>query len=87
MEFTRNGGYALVSVWQDDGAVIIYYAATLEEGIRLPMRNPSGKYSVWNKITFSEGASHQCVSRRFCITLPTQHVCVANFASSVKVMP
>ncbi|MDK3073325.1 cytochrome D1 domain-containing protein [Sedimentitalea sp. JM2-8] len=58
VEFTRDGRYALVSVWEDDGAVIVYDAATLEEVRRLPMRKPSGKYNVWNKITFSEGTSH-----------------------------
>ncbi len=58
VEFTRDGKYALVSVWEDDGAVIVYDAATLEEVKRLPMRKPSGKYNVWNKITFSEGTSH-----------------------------
>lgn len=58
VEFTRDGSHALVSVWEDDGAVIVYDAATLEEVKRLPMRKPSGKYNVWNKITFSEGTSH-----------------------------
>lgn len=58
VEFTRDGRYALVSIWEDDGAVIVYDAATLEELRRLPMRKPSGKYNVWNKITFSEGTSH-----------------------------
>ena len=58
VEFTRDGRFALVSVWEDDGAVIVYDAATLEEVRRLPMRKPSGKYNVWNKITFSEGTSH-----------------------------
>ncbi len=58
VEFTRDGRYALVSVWEDDGAVIVYDAKTLEEVTRLPMRKPSGKYNVWNKITFSEGTSH-----------------------------
>ena len=58
VEFTRDGRYALVSIWEDDGAVIVYDAATLEEVRRLPMRKPSGKYNVWNKITFSEGTSH-----------------------------
>jgi hypothetical protein len=57
-EFTRDGRHALVSVWEDDGAVIVYDAATLEEVKRLPMRKPSGKYNVWNKITFSDGTSH-----------------------------
>jgi DNA-binding beta-propeller fold protein YncE len=58
VEFTRDGSHALVSVWEDDGAVIVYNARTLEEVTRLPMRKPSGKYNVFNKITFSEGTSH-----------------------------
>lgn len=58
VEFTKDGRFALVSVWEDDGAVIVYDATTLEEIRRLPMRKPSGKYNVWNKITFSEGTSH-----------------------------
>jgi cytochrome c553 len=58
VEFDRYGKYALVSVWEDDGAVIVYDAATLEEVKRLPMSKPSGKYNVWNKITFSAGTSH-----------------------------
>ncbi len=57
-EFDRDGRHVLVSVWEDDGAVIVYDAATLEEVKRLPMKKPSGKYNVWNKITFSEGTSH-----------------------------
>lgn len=58
VEFDRDGTHALVSIWEDDGAVIIYDAATLQEVRRLPMNKPSGKYNVWNKITFSEGTSH-----------------------------
>ncbi|MDQ2091769.1 nitrite reductase [Marimonas arenosa] len=58
IEFTRDGSHALVSIWEDDGAVIVYDAKTLEEVTRLPMRKPSGKYNVWNKITFSDGTSH-----------------------------
>ncbi|MCP5074163.1 MAG: cytochrome C oxidase Cbb3 [Rhodobacteraceae bacterium] len=58
VEFTRDGKHALVSVWEDDGAVIVYDAKTLEEVMRLPMHKPSGKYNIWNKITFSEGTSH-----------------------------
>jgi mono/diheme cytochrome c family protein len=57
-EFDRSGRHVLVSVWEEDGAVIVYDAATLEEVKRLPMRKPSGKYNVWNKITFSDGTSH-----------------------------
>ena len=57
-EFTRDGRHALVSIWEDDGAVIVYDARTLEEVRRLPMKKPSGKYNVWNKINFEEGTSH-----------------------------
>jgi mono/diheme cytochrome c family protein len=58
VEFDRHGRHALVSIWEDEGALIVYDAATLEEKRRIPMRKPSGKYNVWNKITFSEGTSH-----------------------------
>ncbi len=58
VEFTRDGRYALVSVWEMDGAVVVYDAATLEEVKRLPMVKPSGKYNVWNKISRDEGTSH-----------------------------
>lgn len=57
-EFTRDGRYALVSVWEEDGSLIVYDAKTLQEVRRLPMRKPSGKYNVWNKIRFEEGTSH-----------------------------
>ena len=58
VEFTRDGRYALVSVWEMDGALVVYDAATLKEVKRLPMRKPVGKYNVHNKITRSEGTSH-----------------------------
>ena len=58
VEFDRYGKYALVSVWEDDGALVIYDTATFKEVKRLPMRKPSGKYNVYNKINFSEGTSH-----------------------------
>ncbi len=58
VEFDRDGSHAFLSVWEDEGAIIVYDAKTLEEVTRLPMRKPSGKYNVWNKITFSEGTSH-----------------------------
>ena len=57
-EFTRDGSHVLVSLWEDEGAVVVYDAKTLEEVKRLPMRKPSGKYNVWNKITFEDGTSH-----------------------------
>ncbi len=58
VEFDRYGKHALVSIWEDDGALVIYDADTFSEVKRLPMRRPSGKYNVYNKITFSEGTSH-----------------------------
>jgi hypothetical protein len=57
-EFTRDGSRALVSIWEDDGAVIVFDTETQTELLRLPMRKPSGKYNVWNKITFEDGTSH-----------------------------
>ena len=58
VEFTRDGRHALASLWEDDGAVIVYDAQSLQEIKRLPMRKPVGKYNVWNKITREEGTSH-----------------------------
>jgi hypothetical protein len=58
VEFTRDGRHALVSIWDDDGAVVVYDAENFTEVTRLPMRRPSGKYNVFNKITLSEGTSH-----------------------------
>jgi DNA-binding beta-propeller fold protein YncE len=57
-EFTRDGRFALVSIWEMDGAVIVYDAATFKEIKRIPMSKPAGKYNVWNKITFEDGTSH-----------------------------
>ncbi|MEI6986798.1 MAG: cytochrome D1 domain-containing protein, partial [Rhodospirillaceae bacterium] len=58
VEFSRNGRYALVSIAETDGWLVIYDAATFEEVKRLPMCKPSGKYNVFNKITRSSGTSH-----------------------------
>ena len=58
VEFTKDGKYVLASLWDMDGALIIYDAVTLKEVKRLPMKKPVGKYNVWNKITKSEGTSH-----------------------------
>ncbi len=58
VEFDRYGRYALVSIWEQDGAVVVYDAETLREVKRLPMVKPSGKYNVHNKITLSAGTSH-----------------------------
>lgn len=58
VEFTRDGSHALLSIWDKDGALVIYDANTLEEVKRLPMKKPSGKYNVWNKTRLSSGTSH-----------------------------
>jgi len=58
VEFTRDGRYALASLWEMDGALVVIDAQTLKEVKRLPARKPVGKYNVWNKITRSEGTSH-----------------------------
>jgi mono/diheme cytochrome c family protein/DNA-binding beta-propeller fold protein YncE len=58
IEFTRDGRYALASVWENDGAIVVYDARTFKEVKRLPMSKPVGKYNVWNKISRSEGTSH-----------------------------
>jgi mono/diheme cytochrome c family protein len=58
VEFDRHGRHALVSIWEKEGALVVYDAATFAEVKRIPMSRPSGKYNVWNKITFSDGTSH-----------------------------
>ncbi|SPC20302.1 nitrite reductase [Cupriavidus taiwanensis] len=58
VEFTRDGRYALVSLMERDGAIVIYDAATLREVKRIPMDKPIGKYNVFNKTTRSAGTSH-----------------------------
>jgi hypothetical protein len=58
VEFTRDGRYVLASLWEMDGALIVFDAATFREVKRIPMRKPVGKYNVYNKITRSSGTSH-----------------------------
>lgn len=58
VEFDKDGRRALLSIWDMDGAVIVYDADTLTELKRLPMVKPSGKYNVSNKINRSAGTSH-----------------------------
>lgn len=58
VEFDQHGQHALVSIWDMDGAVVVYDAVDLQEKKRLPMIKPSGKYNVYNKITRSAGTSH-----------------------------
>lgn len=49
VEFTSEGDRALVSVWDDDGAVVVYDSKTLEEQLRIPFSMPVGKYNAANK--------------------------------------
>lgn len=58
VEFTKDGKYALLSIWDDDGELIVYDANTLEIVKRMPMKKPSGKYNVYNKINYERGTSH-----------------------------
>jgi len=57
VEFTRDGGFALASLWEQDGALIVFDAQTLREVKRIPMRKPVGKYNLHNKISRSAGTS------------------------------
>jgi hypothetical protein len=58
VEFSRDGSYALASIWEMDGAIVVYDAASFTEVKRIPMSKPSGKYNVFNKIFRSAGTSH-----------------------------
>ncbi len=58
VEFDRYGRYVLASLWEMDGAIIVFDAKTLAEVKRLPMKKPIGKYNVYNKVNRSDGTSH-----------------------------
>jgi cytochrome c553/DNA-binding beta-propeller fold protein YncE len=61
IEFTRDGKYALASLWErqaDGGALIVFDAQTFKEVKRIPMDKPVGKYNLYNKISRSAGTSH-----------------------------
>jgi hypothetical protein len=49
VEFTSDGARAFVSVWDDDGAVVVYDSNSLEELGRRPYAMPVGKYNAGNK--------------------------------------
>lgn len=54
--FTRDGRHALVSLSEIDGALLVHDARTLAEVARLPMRAPSGSYSVGDRVFGAGGA-------------------------------
>ena len=58
IEFTRDGKYAILSILEMDGQILIMDAKTFEPIKSLPMSRPIGKYNVYNKINLSEGTSH-----------------------------
>jgi mono/diheme cytochrome c family protein len=49
VEFTSDGARAFVSVWDDDGAVVVYDSTSLEELGRRSYAMPVGKYNAGNK--------------------------------------
>jgi len=49
VEFTGPGDRAMVSVWDEEGAVVIYDSNTLAEVMRIPFAMPVGKYNALNK--------------------------------------
>jgi hypothetical protein len=57
VEFTRDGKYALLSIRDKEGAVIVFDAATLQQVKRIPMNKPAGNYNVFNRIIRSVGSS------------------------------
>jgi dihydro-heme d1 dehydrogenase len=58
IEFNRDGSRALLSIWENDGGIIVYDSQTLDIVKRLAMSNLVGKYNVFNKINRSEGTCH-----------------------------
>ena len=57
VEFSADGRYAILSVWELEGEIIVYDAATLEVVKRLPMKKLS-KIQRPQQITRSDGTSH-----------------------------
>jgi len=49
VEFTREGSFALVSVAEEEGAVVVYDTRSLKPVKRLPFNKPVGKYNATNK--------------------------------------
>lgn len=43
---------------RNNGAIVVYDAATFAEVKRIPANKPVGKYNVFNKVTRSAGTSH-----------------------------
>ncbi len=52
IEFDYSGKQALISVWNNEGYVVIFDSSSLEEKKRLPFKMPIGKYNTYNKTHF-----------------------------------
>jgi DNA-binding beta-propeller fold protein YncE len=50
VSFSGDGKYALVSIWEEEGALVVYDSASLAEVKRIPMQRPTGKYPVVSQI-------------------------------------
>ena len=44
--FSADGKHALVSIWEEEGAIVVYDSGSLEVIKRIPMKRPTGKYWV-----------------------------------------
>lgn len=58
VEFSRDGKYVLLSISEIDGEILVYDSKKLNIIKRVPMKKPSGKYNVYNKISYAKGTSH-----------------------------
>jgi hypothetical protein len=58
VEFDRHGKYALVSIQEMDGALVVYDARALTAIKRMPMKRAAGTYNVWNTTRSSEKIRH-----------------------------
>ncbi|NJL24301.1 MAG: hypothetical protein HC902_03410 [Calothrix sp. SM1_5_4] len=47
-----------MSVWEEDGEVLVVNSDSLAITSRIKMKKPSGKYNIYNKTHLSLGTSH-----------------------------
>ena len=64
VEFTQNGQYALLSIWDKNGALVVYDAKTLKEVTRVPMNKPYGKYNVFNKVEANQAQTNKQTNKQ-----------------------
>lgn len=56
VEFDRRGRFAMVSIGDTDGELVVYDTRSLRETRRLPMQRPAGAYNIWNLTRGSRGS-------------------------------